>query len=62
MPEILCEDCRDFTRTYDPQISQVCHGHCQAIEYPFLLAIFREARPGAFTPPQECQYFKKKKK
>lgn len=62
MPEILCEDCRDFKRTYDPQISLVCHGHCRAIEYPFLLAIFREPRAGAFTAPQECQYFREKKK
>jgi hypothetical protein len=62
MPEILCEACRNYKRTYDPQISKVCHGHCRAIEYPFLLGIFKEARPGAFTAPTDCKYFQEKKK
>ncbi len=62
MPEILCEGCRNYKRTYDPQISQVLHGHCRAIEYPFLLGIFMEARPGAFTAPTDCKYFQEKKK
>ena len=42
MAKILCEDCRDFKYTYDPQISKVLYGHCRAIEYPFLLGIFKE--------------------
>jgi hypothetical protein len=62
MAEILCEDCRDFKRTYDPQISKVCYGHCRAMEYPFLLGIFKEARPVAFTAPKNCKYFHEKKK
>ena len=62
MAEILCEDCRDFKRTSDPQISKVYYGHCRAIEYPFLLGIFKEAGPGAFTAPKNCKYFHEKKK
>jgi hypothetical protein len=62
MPKILCEDCRDFKYTYDPQISRVLYGHCRAIEYPFLLGIFKEARPGAWTAPKECKFFHEKKK
>lgn len=62
MPEILCEDCKNYKRTYDPQISQVLHGHCRAIEYPFLLGIFMQERPGAFTAPSDCKYFQEKKK
>ena len=59
---ILCEGCQSLKYTYDPQISQVLFGHCRAIEYPFLLGIFKEARPGAFTAPKECKLFKEKKK
>ena len=62
MAEILCEGCRNYKRTYDPQISKVLEGHCRAIEYPFLLGIFKEARPGAFTAPTACKYFQEKKK
>ncbi len=62
MPEILCEACRNYKRTYDPQISKVLYGHCRAIEYPFLLGIFMEARPGAFTAPTKCDWFQEKKK
>ena len=62
MAEILCEGCKNYKRTYDPQISQVLHGHCRAIEYPFLLGIFKEARSGAFTAPKDCKYFQEKKK
>jgi hypothetical protein len=62
MAQILCEDCRDFKYTYDPQIAKVCYGHCRAIEYPFLLAIFKEDRPGAFTAPKDCKFFHEKKK
>jgi hypothetical protein len=62
MAEILCEDCKDFKRTYDPQTSKVLHGHCRAIEYPFLLGIFKEARAGAFIAPTDCKYFQEKKK
>ena len=62
MPKILCEDCRDFKYTYDPQISKVLYGHCRAIEYPFLLGIFKEARPGAWTAPKECKFFHGRRK
>jgi len=59
---ILCDDCKNYKPTYDPQISKACFGHCRAIEYPFLLGIFKEARPGAFTAPTDCKYFQEKKK
>ena len=59
---ILCDDCRNFKATFDPQMKQACFGHCRAIEYPFLLGIFKEARPGAFTAPSDCKYFQEKKK
>jgi hypothetical protein len=59
---ILCDDCRNFKATFDPQVKQVCFGHCRAIEYPFLLGIFKEAQPGAFTAPSDCKYFQEKKK
>ncbi len=59
---ILCEGCQSFKYTYDPQISKVLFGHCRAIEYPFLLGIFKEARAGAFNAPKECKFFKEKKK
>ena len=62
MPKILCEQCQDFKYTYDPQISKALYGHCRAIEYPFLLGIFKEARPGAWTAPKECKFFHEKKK
>ncbi len=57
MAEILCEDCLDFRRCCEPHLAKVCFGHCQALEYPFLLAISKKARNGAFTPPRECKYF-----
>ena len=28
---ILCDDCKNFKYTYDPQMSKVCFGHCRAI-------------------------------
>lgn len=59
---ILCEDCKSFKYSYDPQMSKVVFGHCRAIEYPFLLAVFKEDRPGAFTAPKDCKFFKEKKK
>jgi hypothetical protein len=62
MPEILCEACKNYKRTFDPQISKVLHGHCRGIEYPFLLGIFKEAQAGAFTAPKDCKFFQEKKK
>jgi len=59
---ILCDDCKNFKQTFDPQISKVLFGHCRAIEYPFLLGIFMETRPGAFTAPKDCKFFQEKKK
>ena len=59
---ILCDDCKNFKQTFYPQISKVCFGHCRAIEYPFLLVIFKEARPGAFNAPKDCKFFQEKKK
>jgi hypothetical protein len=59
---ILCDDCKNFKTTYDPQMSKVAFGHCRAIEYPFLLAVFKEARPGAFVAPTDCKFFQEKKK
>ena len=59
---ILCDDCKSFKYTYDPQMSKACFGHCRAIEYPFLLGVFKEARPGAFTAPTDCKFFQEKKK
>ena len=58
---ILCDDCKNFKYTYDPQMSRF-YGHCRAIEYPFLLGVFKEARPGAFTAPKDCKFFQEKKK
>lgn len=60
MPEIICENCRDFKRICDPQVSKVCYGHCRAIEYPYFLAIFKEDRLGAFTAPTQCKFFRRK--
>jgi len=62
MAEILCEDCQDFKRACDPQLSRVCFGHCQALEYPFLLTISKKARAGAFPPPKVCKYFHERKR
>lgn len=62
MAAVLCEDCRNFKYTYDLQMAKVCYGHCREIEYPFLLAIFKEERPGAFIAPKDCKYFMEKKK
>jgi hypothetical protein len=59
---ILCENCKSFKYTCDPQMSQVCFGHCRAMEYPFLLGVSKEARPGAFTPPTHCKFFQDKEK
>jgi len=59
---ILCDDCKNIKYTYDPQMSKVLFGHCRAIEYPFLLAVFKEARAGAFTAPTDCKFFQEKKK
>jgi hypothetical protein len=59
---VLCEECQGFKPSFDPQMSQVVFGHCRVIEYPFLLCIFKEARPGAFTAPKDCKFFKEKKK
>jgi len=59
---ILCNDCKSFKNTSDPQISKVMFGHCRAIEYPFLLGVFKEARAGAFTAPKDCEFFQGKKK
>ncbi|MBU4233798.1 MAG: hypothetical protein L6277_03730 [Desulfobacterales bacterium] len=59
---ILCDDCKSLKPTYDLQVAKVLFGHCQAIEYPFLLGIFKEARLGAFTAPKDCKFFQEKKK
>jgi hypothetical protein len=59
---ILCEDCKSFQYTCDPQISKVLFGHCRAIEYPFLLGVFKDSQAGAFTAPKDCKFFQEKKK
>jgi hypothetical protein len=59
---ILCDDCKNFKYTFDPQMSKVLFGHCRAIEYPFLLGVFKEARTGAFNAPKDCKFFQEKKK
>jgi hypothetical protein len=59
---ILCDDCKSFKLSFDPQMSKVVFGHCRAIEYPFLLGVFKEARPGAFVAPTDCKFFQEKKK
>ena len=58
---IVCEDCKSFKYTCDPQTSKVLFGHCRAIEYPFLLGVFKEARAGEFTAPTDCKFFQEKK-
>jgi len=58
---ILCEDCKSFKNTCDPQTSKVLFGHCRAVEYPFLLGVFKEARAGEFTAPTDCKFFQEKK-
>jgi hypothetical protein len=59
---ILCDECKSCKYTYDPQMSKVFFGHCRAIEYPFLLGVFKEAPAGAFTAPKDCKFFQEKKK
>ena len=61
MAVILCEECRGFKRIMDPHVSKLCYGHCRAVEYPYLTAIFKEERLGGFLPPTQCRYFKGRK-
>jgi len=57
---ILCDDCKNFKYTYDPQMSKYCSA-LPAIEYPFLLAFSRKRGRGRSTL-QRLQVLPRKKK
>jgi len=59
---ILCDNCKSFKQSLDPQVSEVLFGHCRAVEYPFLLGVFKKGRQGAFTAPTDCKFFQEKQK
>ena len=59
---ILCDDCRNFKATFDPQMSKVAYGHCRAIEYPFLLPFSRKRGRAPSRPPKTASSSKKRKR
>ena len=47
----LCQTCAHYEEAAFADITPHIHGYCFKLEWPFSLAIFREARDGAFTAP-----------
>ena len=59
---ILCDDCKSFKQTFDPQMSKVLFGHCRAIEYPFLLGDFQGSAARGLHGSQRLQVLPRKEK
>lgn len=58
----LCETCAFYDAAAFPDITPHIHGYCTKLEWPFNIAIFKEALEGAMTAPSKCDVRKERKK
>lgn len=59
----LCESCVYYEAAAFPDITPHIHGYCMKLEWPFNIAMFKEEREGAMTPPEsKCDVRKERKK